>query len=285
MSELTFDVDKETFETAVIEASRDRVIMVAIWAPWCGPCRTLSPVLDEVVEAMDGGVAVAKVNVDENPELASAFRVQGIPAVKIFKDGQMVQEFAGALPREQIEELLRPFVTTVADDLMERATALAAAGDFAEADRVYQQILEEEPGEQEALLGLAFVRLRLGKFDAAGELAAMIALGDPGYDQAQAIHKHVELSEICEQAGGRDSCATAAAGSPDDLDSRYRAACCAAAAWDHATALAQWLGIVERDRNFAEGAAKEAMVSVFHLLGRENQMVADYQKKLYRALH
>ena len=285
MSELTFDVDKETFETAVIEASRDRVIMVDLWAPWCGPCRTLSPVLDEVVEAMDGGVAVAKVNVDENPELASAFRVQGIPAVKIFKDGQVVQEFSGALPREQIEELLRPFVTNVADDLMARATALVTGGDLEGADLVFQQILEEKPGEQEAILGLARVRLRLEKFDAAAELAAMIELGSPGYDSAQAMHKHIELSEICLQAGGRSACSAAAADDPENLEARYKAACCAAADWDHATALAEWLGIVEQNREFGGGAAKEAMVSVFHLLGREDQMVGDYQKKLYRALY
>ena len=285
MSELTFDVDKDNFETAVIQGSQDRVIMVDLWAPWCGPCRTLSPVLDEVVEAMDGGVAVAKVNVDENPELAAAFRVQGIPAVKIFKDGQMVQEFSGALPREQIEELLRPFVTTAGDDLMSRADFLADDGDLEGADRLYQQILEDKPGEQDATLGLAVVRLRLGDYDAASELAAAIEQGNPGYEKAQAVQKQIELSEICQQAGGEAACSQAAVEAPDDLEAAHKSACCAAAAWNHGAALEAWLRIVERDRDFGDGAAKDAMVAIFHLLGRENEMVADYQKKLYRALY
>ncbi len=285
MSELTFDVEKENFETAVIQGSHERVVMVDLWAPWCGPCRTLSPILEEVVEEMAGGVAVAKVNVDENPELAAAFKVQGIPAVKIFVDGQVVQEFSGALPKEQILEILSPFVTTAADDLMERADAVAAAGDLEGADRLYQQILADKPADQEATLALALVRLRLGGLDAAAELAATIEQGNPGYEKAQAVHKQIELGEICAQAGGAEACAAAAAAAPDDLEAAYKSACCTAAEWDHAAALATWLDIVKRDRSFADGAAKEAMVSVFHLLGRENEMVADYQKRLYRALY
>ena len=285
MSELTFDVEKETFETAVIQGSHERVVMVDLWAPWCGPCRTLSPILEEVVEEMDGGVAVAKVNVDENPELAAAFRVQGIPAVKIFVDGQVVQEFSGALPKEQILEILSPFVTTATDDLMERADAVAAAGDLEGADRLYQQILADKPADQEATLALALVRLRLGGLEAAAELAATIEQGSPAYEKAQAVHRQIELGEICAQAGGAKTCAAAASAAPDDLDAAYKSACCAAAEWDHAAALATWLSIVERDSGFADGAAKEAMVSVFHLLGRENEMVADYQKRLYRALY
>ena len=205
MSELTFDVEKENFETAVIQGSHERVVMVDLWAPWCGPCRTLSPILEEVVEEMAGGVAVAKVNVDENPELAAAFKVQGIPAVKIFVDGQVVQEFSGALPKEQILEILSPFVTTAADDLMERADAVAAAGDLEGADRLYQQILADKPADQEATLALALVRLRLGGLDAAAELAATIEQGNPGYEKAQAVHKQIELGEICAQAGGAEA--------------------------------------------------------------------------------
>ena len=222
---------------------------------------------------------------DENPELAAAFKVQGIPAVKIFVDGQVVQEFSGALPKEQILEILSPFVTTAADDLMERADAVAAAGDLEGADRLYQQILADKPADQEATLALALVRLRLGGLDAAAELAATIEQGNPGYEKAQAVHKQIELGEICAQAGGAEACAAAAAAAPDDLEAAYKSACCTAAEWDHAAALATWLDIVKRDRSFADGAAKEAMVSVFHLLGRENEMVADYQKRLYRALY
>ena len=94
-----FDVDEQNFEELVLQGSLERVIVVDFWAPWCGPCKTLGPILEDVVTALGPGVALAKVNVDENQRLAMAFRVQGIPAVKIVKNGQLAQEFTGALPR------------------------------------------------------------------------------------------------------------------------------------------------------------------------------------------
>ena len=106
-----FDVDEQNFEELVLQGSQERVIVVDFWAPWCGPCKTLGPILEDVVAALGPGVALAKINVDENQQLATAFRVQGIPAVKIVKDGQLAQEFTGALPREQIEAILRPLVS------------------------------------------------------------------------------------------------------------------------------------------------------------------------------
>ena len=106
-----FDVDEQNFEELVLQGSQERVIVVDFWAPWCGPCKTLGPILEDVVTALGPGVALAKVNVDENQRLAMAFRVQGIPAVKIVKNGQLAQEFTGALPKEQIEAILRPLVS------------------------------------------------------------------------------------------------------------------------------------------------------------------------------
>ena len=105
-----FDVNEQNFEELVLQGSTQRVIVVDFWAPWCEPCKTLGPVLEEVVAELGPGIALAKINVDENQQLAAAFRVQGIPAVKIVKDGQMAQEFTGALPKDQIDSILRPLV-------------------------------------------------------------------------------------------------------------------------------------------------------------------------------
>ena len=130
-----FDVDASNFEQEVLAGSSERVIVVDFWAPWCGPCKTLGPMLEEVVTSLGAGIALAKVNVDENQDLATAFRVQGIPAVKIVKDGQLVDEFTGALPKAQVEEMLKKHVPEAppteaeeADDLASQARGSAGDG-------------------------------------------------------------------------------------------------------------------------------------------------------------
>ena len=285
MSEQIFDVDQANFEEEVIKSSHERIVVVDLWAPWCGPCRTLGPILEEVISSLGEGVALAKVNVDENQNLAAAFQVQGIPAVKIFKDGQVVEEFAGALPRAQIEEILRPLVSTEADDLLTQADTLADNGDLESAAHLYEQVLEERPEDSQALMGLARVRLVEEDFEAVKNLAGMIEQGAPQYDQAQALLTQIEFQQTCEQCGGRATLAQQLLADPSDLESRFNFACCAAAEGDYATALKEWLEIVERKKDFRDGAAKDAMVSIFHLLGRDHEIVADYPRKLYRTLY
>ena len=283
-----FDVDRDNFEEAVLKGSQERVIVVDFWAPWCEPCRTLGPLLEEVVIQLGAGVALAKVNVDENQELAKAFRVQGIPAVKIVKDGQLVQEFTGALPKEQIEAVLRPLVPVVTSeggDLMEQAAQLVRAGDLEGGARLYEKVLQEQPEDGPAILGLARVRLQQADFVAVQELVNLIEEGSSEYQSARALLTQIELMQICDSCGGRAACAQKMLADPEDLENRFNFACCAAAEQDFETALKEWLAIVEKEKDFRDGKVREAMVSIFHLLGRENELVTDYQRRLYRALH
>ena len=282
-----FDVDERNFEELVLQGSQERVIVVDFWAPWCGPCKTLGPILEDIVAALGPGLALAKVNVDENQQLAVAFRIQSIPAVKIVKNGQLAQEFTGALPREQIEAILRPLVADApipeAQEI-DQADDLAATGDFDAAARQYEQVLEENPTDGPALLGLAKIHLQQGRFETVQELVNLVEADAPEYPQAQALLTQIEFAHQCQQAGGRAACAQRVLGQPDDPEARYLLACCAASEDDYETALQEWLHVVGKKVN-GDQAAKNAMVAVFHLLGRDNPLVADYQRKLYQALY
>ena len=286
-----FDVDASNFEAEVIQGSQDRLVVVDFWAPWCAPCRTLGPILTEVVTSLGDGVVLAKVNVDDNQQLAMAFGVQGIPAVKIVKNGQLVKEFTGALPREQIEEILRPLAPESAgaaehrDDPLQQAGNRAEAGDLEGAARLYDEFLSDHPGDGQALLGLARVLRRQGDFDAAEALAGRVEQNSSEYKPAQALLHLIAMARTCREAGGREACARRLQADPDDPDARYELGCCAAAEEDFAAALKEWLVIVERRKDFRDGAARDAMISLFFHLGRHHESVGDYPQRLHRALY
>jgi len=159
------DVTDATFQSAVLERSSTVPVVVDLWAPWCGPCRTLGPILEEAVAATGGAVELAKVNVDENPQVASSFRVQSIPAVFAVRDGQVVDGFIGAIPKSQVEE----FVARLAP-VPSEADRLAAAGDEAS----LRKAIEIERDHPVAVVGLARILVDRGEPEEALELLARV---------------------------------------------------------------------------------------------------------------
>jgi putative thioredoxin len=161
------DVTDATFETDVIQRSKTVPVVVDLWAPWCGPCRTLGPIIEKVVDDADGRVALVKVNVDENPAISQAFRVQSIPAVYAMRDGQVVDGFIGAYPEPEVKRFVDNLLPTEAEDEVSR---LVAAGDEAS----LRKVLEQEPGNEDAIVALAQLLVDAGDGEQALELLERI---------------------------------------------------------------------------------------------------------------
>lgn len=270
-SPLIFDANERTFAADVIERSKNVPVVVDFWAPWCGPCRTLGPVLERLATEMNGAFVLAKINVDQNQRLASHFGVQGIPAVKAFRDGKVVDQFEGALPESRVRVWLRNLVPSDADRLADRAARLERS-DPSQAVQLYRKALEADSEHHRSRLGLGRVLALKGDPEADSMLRS-VPIGVPEYATAQALLDLLPLLSAEEGVGG-----------PDDLRQRWRAAGDAARQAEWQQSLELLLQIVQRDRLWKDGAARRAMLAIFAVLGDADPLVPRYRQQLASVL-
>jgi putative thioredoxin len=251
---MAVDATTTSFDQDVIQRSREVPVVVDFWAAWCGPCRALTPALERAAEARRGNVELVKVDVDANQELAARYGVQGIPAVKAFKDGEIVDEFVGALPQAQVERFFDRIVPSEAD-------ALAAEGD----EQSLRRALELDPRHAGAATALGRILLERGELQGALDVLENLA----GDFVAQGLAARARL---------------ALSGAADDLPD-VRAALDAFAAGDHERALAHLedaLGIAQDD---TREEIRKVMVGVFAELGADHPLAREYRRKLAAALY
>jgi putative thioredoxin len=281
-SSYVFDVTDADFQTAVVERSHQVPVVVDFWAPWCGPCRALGPILERLVAARNGAVVLAKVNTDENPGLAEYFQIEGIPAVKAIKDGKLVLQFEGLLPEASIEQFLNQLGPNEADNELKAAAAKETTAP-AEAEAIYNKVLAATPDHAGARLGLARLRLAAGDFDAIEKLLEPIPPGGDDGAEADRIRSEVALrrAPAADEAELRRRLAT----DPENAEVRYELGKALAAARQYPEALEMLYSAAERDRPLARGKVKETMVQIFHAIGVRSDLADEYRDKLQRVMY
>jgi putative thioredoxin len=257
------DVTDETFEQVVIEGSKERPVVIDLWAAWCGPCRTLGPILEKVADERAGAFLLAKLDVDANQvgnALLQAVRSQGIPTVVAFRDGEPVSMFIGAYPESEVNAFIDSVLPSEAEVAADEAQAEEAAGDLGGAEQGYREALAQDPENREAAVGLGRILADRGDDDEARELAARFA-PDPDAERVLSIVR-------VHGWGSLDGVGT--------LASAKRLA--AAGRWREA--LDAMLGALADDRDDASAAMRD----VFAILGDEDPLVVEYRRRLASAL-
>jgi putative thioredoxin len=283
MSQFAYDVSLEDFEAKVIQPSLQVPVVIDFWAPWCGPCQALKPVLEKLAEEYGGRFLLAKIDSDQNPEIAQHFGVRSVPAVKVIFQGQLVDEFTGALPEGQIRAFLDRFVPPAEGGLREHAAELVAAGRLEEALSVLVEATRAQPDDEALRLDAIELLIQLGRSEEAGQLLAPEFKKEA--DRANALRARLALA-----AGAADTAEleTRLAADANDHAARLDLAKAYAAQSRFREALDAALEVVRRDRFFGEGAGRTAMLTIFEALaGREmhDDLVREFRRKLSAALN
>ncbi len=289
-----FDVNRDNFEEAVLEASMEKPVILDFWAPWCAPCRQLMPMLEGTVAQAGGHVVLAKVNIDEHPELAQAFRVQSVPTVLALYKGQPVTGFQGGQPQSQIDAFVSELLKIQRQDqpdaidveaVLEEAMALQAEGDLAGAQQLYGQILQQEAEHAGAYAGVIRIFLMVEDLEQArawADNAPDIIQKAPEFSSALTA---LELAEKALSAGGDiEALAAKVEKEPDNHALRFELAEAQFGAGFRAEAIEQLLEIINRDRGWNDKAANAELLKYFDALGAADPLTIRGRKMLSRIL-
>jgi len=279
------EVGEETFEPLVLEASRRAPVLVDFWAPWCAPCRMLAPILEEVAEAHAGHLALVKVNTDEHPRLAAAQGIRGLPTVRLYRDGQAVEQFVGVQPRAAIEALLARHLPRESEAERQAAAELRAAGRLEEAMRALAAVVEGDPENAAAHADLIDALLEAGDLEAAAARLAALPANRQAEPEFRRLRARLGFARAAAEGPPPEALERAIAADPGDCEARYRLAAHRVQARDYEQAMEQLLEIVRRDRRYGDDAGRKGLLAVFELLGGRGPLVERYRARMSAALY
>ena len=281
------DTTLATFEKDVISASMLAPVLVDFWAPWCGPCKTLGPMLEKLEAEYEGKWRLVKVNVDENQELAAHFQVRSIPHVVAFADGRPVDQFIGVLPEGQLRAFLDRLVPDGAEASRAEAAAAIAEGRREDAYDALKAALAYDPGFDEARLDLMELLLEDNRAEEAQKENDLLSpKTTQGIDaRYNAIKTRLDAVDAASDLPPTDALEAAVASNPDDLEARFDLASALIARRKYDPALEHLLAIVTRDRTFREDIGRKTMLSVFDLAAHQPELVAKWRRKLSASLN
>ena len=281
------EVSEATFMQDVVEASKTKPVIVDFWAPWCGPCKTLGPQLEEAVKAANGAVTMAKVNVDENQMIAGQMQVQSIPTVFAFVNGQPVDGFQGAVSASEIKAFVERVVAANGgeaesglDSAVQSAEQMLEEGDFEAAMETFSAILQEDTNNVKSYIGLMKSHIALGDLDQAEAILNGMPLEISQKPEVESVHAQIKLAKQALDAGPINDLVQLVEKNPDDHDARFKLAQALHGSGQVEEAVEQLLELFKRDKEWNDEAAKAQLFVIFEALEPNNPIVLNGRRKL-----
>jgi putative thioredoxin len=272
-ADLIKNTTTKDFMRDVIDASREVPVLVDFWAPWCGPCRQLTPLLEKAVRAAKGAVKLVKLNIDEHPQIPGQMGVQSIPAVFAFQDGRPVDGFMGALPEARIKSFIARLIGDESADAaadMEAAEAALAAGDANTAAQAFAEALQKDAENARAAAGLAKCYLKTGDLTRAEQTLALVPSAKADSAPVASARASLELARKAANAGDAEALRAKLSANPSDTQSRFDLALALNARGDRQGALDELLTIIRKDRAFNDDAARKQLLQLFDAWGADD---------------
>ena len=278
------NVTMATFQNDVVTKSMEIPVVIDFWAPWCNPCKQLAPILEKLAAEYGGKFILAKINTDDEPQIAQAFGVQSLPTVFALVQGQPVDQFVGMLSEEEIRQWLAPLLPSPAQQLARDAMALVES-DPKGAEVKFREALELEPKEDSLRICLASVLLKQNRLEECASLIAELSARGFLEPDAERIKSELEVRLAAAESGGVEEARKATEADPENLMLKIRLADAYAAANQHRKALDLCLEIVKQDFGEARQEAKSTMVKIFDMLGPASELTSEFRRKLSTALY
>ena len=282
--DLIKDTTTQEFVEDVVAASQEVPVIVDFWAPWCGPCKQLGPAIEKAVMEARGAVKLVKLNIDDHPEIAQQMRIQSIPAVFAFKNGQPVDGFVGAVPESEIKAFLKRLIGDVGpspiEQALEQAQAAAEAGDLGTAANIYGQIIKQDAGNPDALGGLAKCYIERGDLERAKQTLAMVPPEHAQHVAVSSAEAALSLSEEVGDVGDSAHLRSQVEADPANHQARFDLALALTGSGDNEAAIDELLEIVRRNREWNDQSARKQLVKLFEVLGDTHELTVAGRRKL-----